>query len=146
MAHQPAVCEEGRIVRRYTLATGETPLEGSFIYLVAGEITICGADPSLVLGIASHDYPTALALDPYDGDMLIYVAGPGSTFWMTASTAPTDYSNVGEDYGVAHEATTKITYVDITDTTNIVVQVEDADLTRGLLLCSVKDSVRQILS
>jgi hypothetical protein len=98
------------------------------------------------LGIAAHDYPTALALDPYDGDMLIYVAGPGSTFWMTGSTTPTTYAAVGEDYGVAHEAVTKITYVDLADTSNIVVQVEDVDLTRGLYLVSIKDSVRQILS
>jgi len=146
MAHQPAICEEGRMVRRYTLATGETPLEGSMVYLVTGELTICGADPSSVMGFAAHDYPTALTLDPYDGDMLVYVAGPGSTFWMTASTAPTDYSYVGTTYGVAHEATTKITYVDITDTTNDVVNILDVDLTRGLVLASVIDGVRQVLS
>ena len=71
---------------------------------------------------------------------------PAGASMMTASTAPTDYSYVGTTYGVAHEATTKITYVDIADTTNDVVNVLDVDLTRGLCLVSVIDGVRQVLS
>jgi len=146
MAYLPAIPNEGRIVRRYPLASGETPLEGGAVYLVTGEITVCGADPATILGFAAHDYPGALEIDPYNGDMLVYVAGPDSTFWMQASTTPTDYSYVGTAYGVAHEATTEVTYVDITDTTNTCVTVEDVDLTRGLVLVSILDSVRQLLA
>jgi hypothetical protein len=146
MAMIPAIPEEGRIVRRFTLASGETPLEGAAVYLVAGEVTICGADPASVMGFMAADYPGALTLDPYGGDVLVYVAGPGSTFWLSPSPAPTDYSNVGISYGVAHEATTEVTYVDLTDTTNDVVNVLDVDLIRDLMLVSVIDSVRQVLS
>ena len=98
---------------------------------------------ALILGFAAQDYPTALEIDPYDGDMLVYVAGANSTFWMTASTAPTDYSYVGSDYGVAHEATTEVTYVDITETTNTRVNIVDVDLSRGMVLATVLAANRQ---
>lgn len=145
MAYLPAVPNEGRIVRRYPLASGQTPVEGAAVYLVSGEITVCGADPSSVAGFAAHNDPTALALDPYGGDMLIYVAGPDSTFWLSGSTTPTA-AHVGNAYGVAHDGTTEVTYVDITETTNTVVTVEDVDLTRNLFLVSILASVRQLLA
>lgn len=146
MAHLPAIPDEGRTVRRYPLASGQSPLEGAAVYLVTGEVTVCGADPSSVVGFMAHDSPgSVLAIDPYNGDVLVYVAKPGSTFWMSVSTAPTDLSAIGSSFGVAHEATTEVTYVDLTETTtNLVVQVEDVDLLRGLFKVTILDAVRQL--
>lgn len=145
MAHIPAICEEGRTVRRLPLASGQSPLEGAAVYLVTGEVTICGADPTSVLGFMLHDSPgSVLEIDPYNGDVLVAVAKPDSTFWLTVSTTPTDLSAIGSVYGVAHEATTEVTYVDLTETTTNVVQVLDVDLLRGMFLCSIIDSVRQL--
>ena len=120
MAKLPAVCEEGRTVRRYPLASGQSPLEGAAVYLVTGEVTICG--------------------------VLVAVAKPGSTFWVEGSTAPTDYSAVGGTYGAAHEATTEVTYLDLTETTANVFVVEDVDLVRGLYLCSILAATRQLFA
>ena len=143
MAMTPAIPHEGRTVARYTLASGQTPLEGGAVYLSSGELTVCGADPAAVLGFAAHDYPGALALDPYDGDMLVFVAKAGSTFWISGSTDPSDYSTVGGQYGAAHEATTEVTYLDLTEATALVFTVHDVDLTRKLYLVSIIGSVRQ---
>ena len=145
MAHIPAIADEGRTVRRYPLASAQTPLEGAAVYLVTGEVTICAADPATVLGFMLCDYSAVLEIDPYNGDAMVLVAKPGSTFWMTASTTPTDLSAIGSSYGVAHEATTEVTYVDLTETaTNLVVQVEDVDLIRGMLKVSILEAVRQL--
>lgn len=146
MAMIPAIPDEGRCIRRYPLASGESPLEGAAVYLVTGEVTVCGDDPATVLGFMAHDSPgSALAIDPYNGDVLVYVAKPGSTFWMSGSSDPTDLSAIGASYGVAHEATTEVTYVDLTETTtNLVVQVEDVDLSRLLYKVSILEAVRQL--
>ena len=147
MAKLPAVCEEGRTVRRYPLASGQSPLEGAAVYLVTGEVTICGADPSVVMGFMLHDSPgSVLEIDPYNGDVLVAVAKPGSTFWVEGSTAPADYSAVGGTYGAAHEATTEVTYLDLTETTANVFVVEDVDLVRGLYLCSILAATRQLFA
>lgn len=142
MAHIAAVPDEGRTIRRYPLATGQTPLEGAAVYLVSGEVTICAADPATVLGFMACDYGGALEIDPYNGDAMVYVAKPGSTFWLTGSTTPSDLSEIGELSGVAHEATTEITYLDLTD--NNVLLCEDVDLIRGLFKVSIIASVRQL--
>ncbi len=145
MSYIQAIPDEGRTIRRYPLASAETPLEGAAVYLVTGEVTICAADPSSVLGFMAHDYPGALEIDPYNGDVLVFVAKPGSTFWLSGSTDPTDLSAIGSSYGVAHEATTEITYLDLTETTtNLVAQVEDVDLMRLLFKVSILEAVRQL--
>jgi hypothetical protein len=145
MAHIPAIANVGRTVRRYPLASAETPLEGAAVYLVTGEVTICGADPSVVLGFMLHDYPGALEIDPYNGDVLVLVAKSDSTFWLTGSTDPTDLSAIGSSFGVAHEATTEVTYVDLTETsTNLVVDIVDVDLSRLMFECTIVDAVRQL--
>lgn len=145
MSYLPAVPDEGRTVRRYPLTASQTPLEGAPVLLAAGAVSICAVPNVSCLGFMACDYFDVLEIDPYNGDAMVYVAKPGSTFWLSGSTDPTDLSSIGIIYGMLVEATTQIAYVDLTDTTtNLVVQVEDVDLMRLLFKVSILEAVRQL--
>jgi len=138
----PAVPNKNTQIRRYPIASGETPEEGGLVYLVAGEITVCGADPSLIAGFYMSILTADMDFDPYEGDGLIALAYSGSTFLLSGSSNPAA-ANIGEDYGVAYDGN-EVAYVDLTDTTNVVFNVEAIDTTRQLFEVSVLSSVRQL--
>lgn len=138
-----AVPNKGRHVRRIALASGETPEEGQPVSLDAsGEITAETADPSTVLGFMASINPNDMTFDPYEGDVLVYVARGDSTFWLKGTTDPTDKSDIGVRYGLTLGSDDEA-QVDLTDTTNIVFVVEDVDLDRLLYEVSVVEAVRQ---
>ena len=91
-------------------AAGQTYKKGELVYLVAGELTICGADPALIAGIALTDasgtQATAASFEP------IY---PNDEVEMYANTTITTAMH-GVGYGVA--VGSNIWKVDISDTTN----------------------------
>ena len=145
MSYLPAVPDEGRTIRRYPLTGSQTPLEGAPVLLASGAVSICAVPNVSCLGFMACDYFDVLEIDPYNGDAMVYVAKPGSTFWLSGSTDPSDYSSIGIIYGMLVEATTEIAYVDISDTTtNLVVQCEDVDLVRLLYKVSILESIRQL--
>lgn len=141
----PAIPNKGRHVRRYPLKSGETPVEGQGVSLDTGgsnDVQAETADPSNLLGFAAHDYGSNLRFDPYDGDMLIFVARGDSTFWMSGTTDPSDETEIGNQYGLSLDAN-DVAQVDLTDTTNLVFVIENVDLDRNLYEVSVLEAVRQ---
>lgn len=135
MATQAAIPNKNTQIRKYPLASGQTTVEGDVVYLDgSGDVTICSADPATILGFQAHDYNSNLEVDIYSGEVLVYVAYPGSTFWLEASTTVTQ-ANEGQQYGIV--VTSGSVAVDISDTTNVVLTVETVDLTRSPNLCEV---------
>lgn len=138
----PAIPNKNVQIRRYPIASGETPEEGGLVYLVAGEITVCGADPALIAGIYMSVLTADMDFDPYEGDGLVALAYSGSTFLMSGTSNPTA-ANIGEDYGVSYDANERV-QVDITDTTAVRVNVEAIDTTRNLFEVSFLSANRQL--
>lgn len=129
----PAVPNKNTQIRHYAIAAAEAWVEGAIIKLTAGQISEGGADPTPILGFAACDVP--LVPDIYGGASPVYVAYPGSTFWLEGSRAPL-VSDEGVDYGLGVDAN-GVAIVDCTDTTNERVQVERVDLARNLFEVSV---------
>ena len=141
MAILPLTPNKNRELRRYALASGETPVDGGIVLLVAGEVTVAGADPAVVLGFATAVEPASLTFDPYDGDVLVWVAYPGSTFWMKGTSNPV-LANIGVQYGITVD--TEVAQVDITDVVNTRLVVEDIDTDWNLFEVSVLAANRQL--
>ena len=122
-------------IRKYPLKSGQTTVEGDAVYLDAsGDIVICGGDPATILGFQAHDYNANLEVDIYSGEVLVYVAAPGSTFWMEGTSNPSQ-NNEGQKYGII--TTSGGVKVDLTDTTNTRLFVESVDTTRNLFEVSI---------
>lgn len=139
----PAIPDEGRHIRRFPLASGETPEEGQSVELnTSGEVVAGAADPSSLLGFMASINPNDMTFDPYEGDVLVYVARGDSTFWISGSSDPTDDDDIGTQYGL-DLGTGDVAILDLTDTTNLVFVVEEVDLDRLLYKVSVLDAVRQ---
>jgi len=89
-------------------ASGQTFKRGEFVYLVAGLVTICGANPTSILGIALRDasgtagtaIPVALA-----NDSNIFVGN-------VAASGITSLSQIGLSYALA--IASAMTHIDIT--------------------------------
>lgn len=141
MAILPGTPNKNRQLRQYALASAETPVDGQGVFLVAGEVTVVGTDPATVLGFATAVEPSSLGFDPYAGEVLVWVAYPGSTFWLKGTSAPV-VANIGVQYGIT--AVSDVAQVDITDTTNLVVVVEDIDTDWNMFEVSILASVRQL--
>ena len=141
MAILPLTPNKNRQLRRYALASAETPVDGGIVLLVAGEVTVAGADPAVILGFATAVEPSSLTFDPYDGDVLVWVAYPGSTFWMKGTSNPV-LANIGVQYGIT--VVTEVAQIDITDTTNKRLVVEDIDTDWNLFEVSVLAANRQL--
>lgn len=132
---------KNRQLRRYPMTAGQTPVEGEGVFLVVGAATVVGADPAVILGFATAVEGASLTFDPYDGDLLIWVAYPGSTFWMTGSSNPVA-ANIGVQYGIG--ATAGVAEVDITDTVATRLVVEDIDTDWNLFEVSILAANRQL--
>ena len=141
MAILPPTPNKNRQLRRYGLASAETPVDGGIVLLVAGLITVAGADPAVILGFATAVEPASLTFDPYDGDVLVWVAYPGSTFWLAGTSNPVE-ANIGVQYGL--NVVTEVAQVDITDTTAKRIVVEDIDTDWNLFEVSILAANRQL--
>lgn len=142
MATTPAIPNKNVQLRKYPLKTSQTTVEGDMVYLdTNGDVLTVGADPATVLGFQMHDYNGALEVDIYDDEVIVACAYPGSTFWLEGTSDPTQAAE-GQQYGAV--VTSDAIQVDLTDTDNIVFQVERVDLVRLLLEVSVIPSVAQL--
>lgn len=92
---------------------------GACVFLSAGYLTECGADPTLVMGIASRDGQNVAS----DGlkKHVVYLAHPSTLFKgnldNNSGTTTSAATDVGKMYGIAKHSSGKW-YVDSTDTTN----------------------------
>jgi len=144
-----AVPNRNVLIKSFPMKTNEAVKEGSAVVLDAnGEVTVCGADPALIAGFALHGAGSGtsavLEIDIYSGDILVALAYPGSTFWLGAS-AQLAVDDVGVEYGIVADASGPWV-VDLTETTNTRVRIEQIDLTRysqGLAEVSVLTANRQ---
>lgn len=141
MAILPGTPNKNRQLRRYGLTASQTPVDGEGVLLVSGLISVVGADPALILGFATAVEPDSLTFDPYDGDVLVWVAYPGSTFWLKGTSNPV-VANVGAKFGIT--ADTGVAQVDITDTVNTRLLVEDIDTDWNMFEVSILAANRQL--
>jgi len=128
-------------LRQYQLTSGQTPVDGEGVVLVSGKVSVVGADPTTMLGFATAVEPASLTFDPYNGEVLVHVAYPGSTFWIKGTSNPV-VTNVGVSYGIT--AVTGVAQLDITETTTLVFVVEDIDTTWNMFEVSVLPAVAQL--
>ena len=142
MAILPPTPNKNRQLRRYALASAETPVDGGVVLLVAGEVTVAGVNPALILGFAVARDPTAMTFDPYGGDVMVWVAYPGSTFWMKGTSNPVA-ANIGVAFGINSDQV-EVAQVDITDVTTTRLLVEDIDTDWNMFEVSVLAANRQL--
>lgn len=141
MAILPGTPNKNRQLRRYGLTAAQTPVDGQGVLLASGLVSVIGVDPAAMLGFATAVEPDSLTFDPYNGDVLVWVAYPGSTFWLKGTSNPV-VANIGVQYGITDD--TGVAQVDITDTSNLVLVVEDIDTDWQMFEVSILASVRQL--
>jgi len=139
----PLTPNKNRQLRRYTMKVAETPVEGgiALVELASGTVVVAGADPALIAGFFATPDPASMTFDPYPLDVMIWLAYPGSTFWIEGTSAPV-VGNIGNEYGIGVSA--EVAIIDIADTTNKRLVVEDIDTDWGLFEVSVLDANRQL--
>lgn len=140
-----------RIVSR-PYKTGEAIILGSLAVLDAnGELTLCAADPAEVTGIAAEKAGSRPGYDAANSPTVVtgrkqelsLFEADGNTIFggeSAAGTPPTK-AHVDLQCGVAKDAN-GIWGIDLTDTTNKVVEIVDVDITRGLFFFKILESVR----
>ena len=102
-------------VPEYRTSTWE---KGGLVYVNAGYLTICGADPTAVYGVAVRAGQNGASDGTYSTE--VYLATPDS-IWIAKSNTTTSLAHVGVAYGVVLSGTEWL--VDISDTTNDVIRV-----------------------
>ena len=129
---------------------GAAIVVGSFVLTAAdGEIELCGADPTAVLGVAIGKFngsagygmpssPTAVIGRAQT--IPVAIAKADTIFVMEGTSNPT-LTNINESYGVVN--TSGVWKVDLTETTTKVVVVVDVDLTRNLYFCKIHEDVAE---
>lgn len=130
--------------RFYPIKASETFIRGAAVYLDANEDTLeCGADPTAILGFASH----TAEVDPYPNDAGVFLAEADARFWITGSsdgsavTTPTE-DHLNQSYGLA--TASSVWYMDISETTATRVYVHKIDLEQNRFLVSVLSANRQL--
>ncbi len=99
----PAIPNKGRRIRQFPIEATQTYVEGAPVLLDAnGEITEAGADPATILGFAAHD-AVLDEIDPYEGNGLVYVAYPDSTFFLEGLADPVQ-ADVGDQREIGVDA------------------------------------------
>lgn len=96
---------KGTLLKEYTVAAAQTFLEGAAVFLVAGLVTECGADPATILGFAAHEHDAG----PDPTKVLVWVATDDATFIVQdiLVTAPV-VADLGTPQGCNPEAVTGI--------------------------------------
>jgi hypothetical protein len=126
MPRMPAIPQENRSIREYTLPVGQTFIAGAAMVLVAGLAQECAANPALILGFSLHP---AGAL-PQTNRVLVSIAHKDSTFWLEGNVAPVA-ADVGVAYGIVRDADL-VWHVNKADVVNTRVEVVSIDTTRNL--------------
>jgi len=97
-------------------AVSQTFEWGDLVYMNAGFLTICGADPATIVGIAKENGHNAAA-GAYNDDVLLITADTLIKMHVhhtTPATAVIEDADLFKDYGIAVSG--HIWYVDKTDT------------------------------
>lgn len=140
-----------RVVSR-PYKTGEAIIIGSPVVLDAnGELTLCGADPAEVTGIALNKAGSTPGWDAANSPTVVTnrkqelscADADGNTIYggeSAAGTTPTK-AHVDLQCGIAKDAN-GVWGVDLTDTVNKVVEIVDVDIARGLFFFKILESVR----
>lgn len=119
-------------IRYYSVTAGQTFVPGDLVYLTSNKISICGSDPTLVLGIAMAGAATCLATTTniYGSDRCpVQIIDPDKDYFVGCTSTPSN-SNVGVAYGIAN-ASNGNWQVDFTDTSAKRVTVTGVTLTSG---------------
>jgi hypothetical protein len=129
-------------------AASQTYKAGEFVYRASGYLTICGADPSQILGIAMEDAHNSTA-GAYD--MLVLVATGQTLFKINvyhsvSGNNKIEAADLGTAYGLVNASNKWL--VDKTDTGNTRVRVQkfyDAiGETAGFVLVTVLPAYREV--
>lgn len=137
------------ITQQFPYKTGESIVKGSLVLMDAnGELTLAGADPTVVLGVAMQKAGSGPGWDAADSPLVItgrnqnlIVALAGSiggsmVFSGRAVNGGTDpvlplATHRNESYGVANSG--GIWYIDIAETSAKVVTIVDIDATQNIM-------------
>lgn len=132
--------------------TGELIISGSPVVLDAnGELILCAADPAEVTGIALNKAGSTPGWDAANSPTVVTgrkqelscADANGDTIYggeSAAGTVPTK-AHVDGQYGIAKDAN-GVWGVDLTDTTNKVVEIVDIDIDRKLFFFKIMETVR----
>lgn len=136
----PAVSAAGnRDNIQLPMTAGQTFLTGALVFITAGAISECGADPASVYGVSTG----VAGKNPVDPLKCIIQKGfEGQKFWFPCSSDPAA-SNRNTKYGAAKDSD-GIWYVDFTETTALVFYVHDIDTDTKRALVSFVEAVRQV--
>lgn len=110
-------------IRRFPEAASQSFKKGEFVYLASGKLTVCGADPATILGIAMED-----ATGTTDTKLAVAIANKdtvfeGNVYHATPASAITAITTIGTDYGIVN-ANNKW-YIDLANETNVRVLIRD---------------------
>lgn len=146
MPKRPAVPAKNRQIIQYALDSAQTFKEGAAVLLntTDEEVDECGADPALILGFAEH------AAKDFDGGVrmvegtkvLVALARPGCTFWMSGTTAPVQ-DDLGKAFGIVKDADS-IWVVDKTEVAATRVRVVAIDIDLEIFEVSVLAANQQV--
>ena len=119
--------------------TGESIVKGSLVVKDAnGELTLCGADPAAVYGVALEAAGSKPGYDAANSPLVVTgrvqeisvaKANANTVFSMRGSSDPA-VSNEGKSYGVTNSSGEWI--LDLTDTTNTIFAVLEVDVTNKI--------------
>jgi hypothetical protein len=130
------------IIVTYPEAASQDFLAGELVYLVSGKVTQCGANPTIILGIAMHD-----ASETTDTDVQVCLATADTIFSANRDSGVTAVTDVGQSYRIA--ATSNKWHIVPTTGANarvLVVELDTRDTvgdTSGRLLFIINGSYRQ---
>lgn len=104
-------------VRRIPIKSGETFHAGELLKNTSNEAQVCGADPTVVMGIACDG-----AADVVESGYVNYYVADQDTVWaIEGSTDPVFATHFGNSYGVA--VSNNVWTLDISETTTLVFTV-----------------------
>lgn len=133
------IAAKGRHVIEYPLDSAATFLAGAPVILDGDEEAVeVGADPAAILGFAEHSAGDGFGgtRDLLPGKVLVATARPGATFWAACTSAPTQ-DNIGKAYGIVKDSD-DYWIVDLTDTTNTCVVIQNIDTELNLVEFTVE--------
>lgn len=113
-------------VKHHPEADSQTFVEGDLVYLNANRVTICGADPAEILGVAMRDG----ANDTNNRNIPVQRITPAGYFTMNVKSGASDHvlvdANIMTAYGIRRDAAGQWV-VDVSDTTNKRVRIVEPD-------------------
>jgi len=114
------------LVQTYPEAASQTFKAGDLVYRNGGYVTVCGANPSLVLGVALEDAHNDAQAGTHEIQVLIingWTEFVMQVYHSTSDNNKIEASDLGKKYGIA--VINNLWYVNKTDTTNTRVIIHD---------------------